>query len=77
MGANRSGSFPYEPGRSATSRLYGIWDTRSGEWAERPAFSRDEAYERAAAMIDAYAAGYADAVMARVRSNAGWRTIRK
>ena len=73
MDAIRKSRYPYEPRRKPQDCLYGVWDNRLGCWAELPDFSLAEAESRAVAMIEAYAGGYADAVIAEARRYAAWR----
>ena len=72
MDLDADNQFPFEVLARLDSGLYGVWDRRSVTWAAPPEHEQKACAERLAKfMIEAYAAGYADGVIATVHSPAG------
>lgn len=59
--------FPYRVRQEGSSELWGVWDNRHSCWAQAPAHRRLFAERMTRAMILAFAAGAADAVIEKVR----------
>jgi hypothetical protein len=63
------GRFPFDLAfRSDKPEKWGVWDKRHQRWAEPPAFDEDTAQLVTVLMIEAYAAGFADAMIEKARS---------
>jgi hypothetical protein len=59
--------FPYRARRDDGSSLWGVWDNVRGGWAERPNHPQRVALRLTRAMVQAYAAGAAAAIIEKVR----------
>jgi hypothetical protein len=59
--------FPYRARRDDGANLWGVWDNRHGRWAERPTHPQRIALRLTRAMVHAYAAGAAAAIIEKVR----------
>jgi hypothetical protein len=67
MGIYPPSKSPFDARLTAATGCFGVWDTRHGCWAERPVHDRMQAEHMTVVMIDAYAAGFADALLRPVR----------
>ena len=53
--------FPFSPAPRLDAGRWGVWDNRHESWAEKPRHNEATAERLALVMIEAYAAGFADA----------------
>ena len=59
--------FPYRALRGEGANLWGVWDNGRESWAERPIHPQRIALRLTRAMVHAYAAGAAAAIIEKVR----------
>ena len=67
MASKLTPRFPYRARRSERDALWGVWDNARAGWAERPTHPQRIALRLTRAMVHAYAAGAAAAIIEKVR----------